>query len=287
MKETTQMTLRRAKQSIRLEGTVRSHHLKMDDDKIYGKIFISTGEHSLHPVDVFETKYEIGAEGKVVRPEFHTLYALMETLYEAHDGTVAVRLGKGSHLDVFAKYNDDGEFQKRQIIKGKSLEVGISNVNPQAAFRAEVWISNILPLSNASDNDKVTVNTWIPVATNTVVPFEFCAYGDVAAYMIHNFGFGDTVTVNGKIVNEIKKAEKSQKGFGTSWTSAVNVPTREYVITGCDFAPHQIEDAFDGGLVALAIDNYSNILLPKLKAKAEMRHNSKGASTQVVGSFAH
>lgn len=270
MEEISNKTLRRAKQSIRLEGFVRSHRLKVTNNEIYGKLFIQTDDNSQHPVDVYEPKYDAHDFGKAhVRPEFQTLQNLVNTLDDNRNCNVAVKLGSGSHLDVFAKYTDAGDLVERQIIKGKSIETGVA-ISPQATFRTEVWVSNIVPL----DDNRVVVSTWIPVAINTVVPFNFFAEGDVATYMLKTFKHGDTLTVNGRIVNETHTTERKQKGVGTTWADNVRITTREYLITGCDFASHDENESFDSELVAVAIENYRTVLLPKLKAKAEIRKSA-------------
>ena len=270
MEEISNKTLRRAKQSIRLEGFVRSHRLKVTNNEIYGKLFIQTDDNSQHPVDVYEPKYDAHDFGKAhVRPEFQTLQNLVNTLDDNRNCNVAVKLGSGSHLDVFAKYTDAGDLVERQIIKGKSIETGVA-ISPQATFRTEVWVSSIVPL----DDTRVVVSTWIPVAINTVVPFNFFAEGDVATYMLKTFKHGDTLTVNGRIVNETHTTERKQKGVGTMWADNVRITTREYLITGCDFASHDENESFDSELVAVAIENYRTVLLPKLKAKAEIRKSA-------------
>lgn len=270
MGEISNKTLRRAKQSIRLEGFVRSHRLRITNNEIYGKLFIYTDDNSQHPVDVYEPKYDAHDSWKAhVRPEFQTLQNLANTLDVMRNCDVSVRLGHGSHLDVFAKYTDAGDLVERQIIKGKSIETGVS-VSPQATFRTEVWVSSIAP----SDDNRVVVSTWLPVAINTVVPFNFFAADDVAAYMLKTFKHGDTLTVNGKIVNETRTTERKQKGVGTTWADSVRITTREYLITGCDFAPYDASESFDSKLVAVAIENYRTVLLPKLKAKAGIRKNA-------------
>lgn len=270
MEEISNKALRRAKQSIRLEGFVRSHRLRITNNEIYGKLFIYTDDNSQHPVDVYEPKYDAHDSWKAhVRPEFQTLQNLVNTLDANRNCDVSVRLGRGSHLDVFAKYTDAGDLVERQIIKGKSIETGVS-VSPQATFRTEVWVSSIAPL----DDNRVVVSTWLPVAINTVVPFNFFAENDVAAYMLKTFKHGDTLTVNGKIVNETRTTERKQKGVGTTWADSVRITTREYLITGCDFAPYDASESFDSKLVAVAIENYRTVLLPKLKAKAGIRKNA-------------
>lgn len=270
MEEISNKVLRRAKQSIRLEGFVRSHRLRITNNAIYGKLFIYTDDNSQHPVDVYEPKYDAHDSWKAhVRPEFQTLQNLVNTLDANRNCDVSVRLGRGSHLDVFAKYTDAGDLVERQIIKGKSIETGVT-VSPQATFRAEVWVSGIAPL----DDNRVVVSTWLPVAINTVVPFNFFAEDDVAAYMLKTFKHGDTLTVNGKIVNETRTTERKQKGVGTTWADSVRITTREYLITGCDFAPYDASESFDSKLVAAAIENYRTVLLPKLKAKAGIRKNA-------------
>lgn len=270
MEEISNKTLRRAKQSIRLEGFVRSHRLRITNNEIYGKLFIYTDDNSQHPVDVYEPKYDAHDSWKAhVRPEFQTLQNLVNTLDANRNCDVSVRLGRGSHLDVFAKYTDAGDLVERQIIKGKSIETGVA-VSPQATFRTEVWVSSIAPL----DDNRVVVSTWLPVAINTVVPFNFFAEDDVAAYMLQTFKHGDTLTVNGKIVNETRTTERKQKGVGTTWADSVRITTREYLITGCDFAPYDASESFDSKLVAVAIENYRTVLLPKLKAKAGIRKNA-------------
>ena len=270
MEEISNKTLRRAKQSIRLEGFVRSHRLRITNNEIYGKLFIYTDDNSQHPVDVYEPKYDAHDSWKAhVRPEFQTLQNLVDTLDVNRNCDVSVRLGRGSHLDVFAKYTDAGDLVERQIIKGKSIETGVA-VSPQATFRTEVWVSSIAPL----DDNRVVVSTWLPVAINTVVPFNFFAEDDVAAYMLKTFKHGDTLTVNGKIVNETRTSERKQKGVGTTWADSVRITTREYIITGCDFAPYDASESFDSKLVAAAIENYRTVLLPKLKAKAGIRKNA-------------
>lgn len=270
MEEISNKTLRRAKQSIRLEGFVRSHRLRVTNNEIYGKLFVYTDDNSQHPVDVYEPKYDAHDSWKAhVRPEFQTLQNLVNTLDANRNCDVSVRLGRGSHLDVFAKYTDAGDLVERQIIKGKSIETGVA-VSPQATFRTEVWVSSIAPL----DDNRVVVSTWLPVAINTVVPFNFFAADDVAAYMLKTFKHGDTLTVNGKIVNETRTTERKQKGVGTTWADSVRITTREYLITGCDFAPYDASESFDSKLVAVAIENYRTVLLPKLKAKAGTRKNA-------------
>ena len=270
MEEISNKVLRRAKQSIRLEGFVRSHRLRITNNEIYGKLFIYTDDNSQHPVDVYEPKYDAHDSWKAhVRPEFQTLQNLVNTLDANRNCDVSVRLGHGSHLDVFAKYTDAGDLVERQIIKGKSIETGVA-VSPQATFRTEVWVSSIAPL----DDNRVVVSTWLPVAINTVVPFNFFAADDVAAYMLKTFKHGDTLTVNGKIVNETRTTERKQKGVGTTWADSVRITTREYLITGCDFAPYDASESFDSKLVAVAIENYRTVLLPKLKAKAGIRKNA-------------
>lgn len=270
MEEISNKALRRAKQSIRLEGFVRSHRLRITTNEIYGKLFIYTDDNSQHPVDVYEPKYDAHDSWKAhVRPEFQTLQNLVNTLDANRNCDVSVRLGRGSHLDVFAKYTDAGDLVERQIIKGKSIETGVA-VSPQATFRTEVWVSSIAPL----DDNRVVVSTWLPVAINTVVPFNFFAADDVAAYMLKTFKHGDTLTVNGKIVNETRTTERKQKGVGTTWADSVRITTREYLITGCDFAPYDASESFDSKLVAVAIENYRTVLLPKLKAKAGIRKNA-------------
>ncbi len=270
MEEISNKALRRAKQSIRLEGFVRSHRLRITDNEIYGKLFVYTDDNSQHPVDVYEPKYDAHDSWKAhVRPEFQTLQNLVNTLDANRNCDVSVRLGRGSHLDVFAKYTDAGDLVERQIIKGKSIETGVA-VSPQATFRTEVWVSSIAPL----DDNRVVVSTWLPVAINTVVPFNFFAADDVAAYMLKTFKHGDTLTVNGKIVNETRTTERKQKGVGTTWADSVRITTREYLITGCDFAPYDASESFDSKLVAVAIENYRTVLLPKLKAKAGIRKNA-------------
>lgn len=270
MEEISNKTLRRAKQSIRLEGFVRSHRLRITNNEIYGKLFVYTDDNSQHPVDVYEPKYDAHDSWKAhVRPEFQTLQNLVNTLDANRNCDVSVRLGRGSHLDVFAKYTDAGDLVERQIIKGKSIETGVA-VSPQATFRTEVWVSSIAPL----DDNRVVVSTWLPVAINTVVPFNFFAADDVAAYMLKTFKHGDTLTVNGKIVNETRTTERKQKGVGTTWADSVRITTREYLITGCDFAPYDASESFDSKLVAVAIENYRTVLLPKLKAKAGIRKNA-------------
>ena len=270
MEEISNKALRRAKQSIRLEGFVRSHRLRITNNEIYGKLFIYTDDNSQHPVDVYEPKYDAHDSWKThVRPEFQTLQNLVNTLDANRNCDVSVKLGRGSHLDVFAKYTDAGDLVERQIIKGKSIETGVE-VSPQATFRTEVWVSSIAPL----DDNRVVVSTWLPVAINTVVPFNFFAADDVAAYMLKTFKHGDTLTVNGKIVNETRITERKQKGVGTTWADSVRITTREYLITGCDFAPYDASESFDSKLVAVAIENYRTVLLPKLKAKAGIRKNA-------------
>lgn len=270
MEEISNKALRRAKQSIRLEGFVRSHRLRITNNEIYGKLFIYTDDNSQHPVDVYEPKYDAHDSWKAhVRSEFQTLQNLVNTLDANRSCDVSVRLGRGSHLDVFAKYTDAGDLVERQIIKGKSIETGVA-VSPQATFRTEVWVSSIAPL----DDNRVVVSTWLPVAINTVVPFNFFAEDDVAAYMLKTFKHGDTLTVNGKIVNETLTTERKQKGVGTTWADSVRITTREYLITGCDFAPYDASESFDSKLVAVAIENYRTVLLPKLKAKAGIRKNA-------------
>lgn len=270
MEEISNKALRRAKQSIRLEGFVRSHRLRITNNEIYGKLFIYTDDNSQHPVDVYEPKYDAHDSWKAhVRPEFQTLQNLVNTLDANRNCDISVRLGRGSHLDVFAKYTDDGDLVERQIIKGKSIETGVA-VSPQATFRTEVWVSSVAPL----DDNRVVVSTWLPVAINTVVPFNFFAADDVAAYMLKTFKHGDTLTVNGKIVNETRTTERKQKGVGTTWADSVRITTREYLITGCDFAPYDASESFDSKLVAVAIENYRTVLLPKLKAKAGIRKNT-------------
>ena len=270
MEEISNKALRRAKQSIRLEGFVRSHRLRITNNEIYGKLFIYTDDNSQHPVDVYEPKYDAHDSWKAhVRPEFQTLQNLVNTLDANRNCDISVRLGHGSHLDVFAKYTDDGDLVERQMIKGKSIETGVE-VSPQATFRTEVWMSSVAPL----DDNRVVVSTWLPVAINTVVPFNFFAADDVAAYMLKTFKHGDTLTVNGKIVNETRTTERKQKGVGTTWADSVRITTREYLITGCDFAPYDTSESFDSKLVAAAIENYRTVLLPKLKAKARIRKNA-------------
>ena len=270
MEEISNKALRRAKQSIRLEGFVRSYRLRITNNEIYGKLFIYTDDNSQHPVDVYEPKYDAHDSWKAhIRPEFQTLQNLVNTLDANRNCDVSVKLGHGSHLDVFAKYTDAGDLVERQIIKGKSIETGVA-VSPQATFRTEVWVSSIAPL----DDNRVVVSTWLPVAINTVVPFNFFAADDVAAYMLKTFKHGDTLTVNGKIVNETRTTERKQKGVGTTWADSVRITTREYLITGCDFAPYDASESFDSKLVAVAIENYRTVLLPKLKAKAGIRKNA-------------
>lgn len=270
MEEINNKTLRRAKQSIRLEGWAINHHLKITDNEIYGKIFVKTADNAQHPVDVYETKYDSNYFGGThARLEFETLRNLAKTLDENRGCSVAVRLGAGSHLDVFAKYTDAGDLVERQIVKGKSIETGVE-VSPQATFRTEIWISYMDPW----DGNRSVISAWIPVAVNTVVPFKFYVEGDVATYMVQSFKSGDTVTVNGKILNETYTTERKQKGVGTTWADDVRITTREYLITGCDFAPHDKNESFDSELVAVAIKNYRTVLLPKLKAKAETRKSA-------------
>lgn len=280
-----------AQNTVHIEGIVKEVRIEEGSlpapdgrELIKGEVDIAVDENSVHTVNMFSFKLKKGTN------DINAIYKGIKTIQtELNEGDkVRVTQGKVS-LNEYIGQDDklksypkiDSNFINR-IKDGEDFE-------PKATFSLDMMVANVKEeTKDGEETGRAIIKGYVPMYNGSVIPFEVVVANPHAVnYVTGNYEKGLTVSVHGKIVNQVVVTKRQvEVGFGEPQEKIERKTTREYLVEGGS-APLEEDDknAFSPELVKKALVE-REAYIQKMRDKKAAKEQRSGGNSSGFGSSA-
>lgn len=261
---------------------------------ISGTVTVHIPPASDHEVSVYTSKYTSDGKGgwnenkdyagiQTVKNEYVSIAKLMEEGKEyAEAFACCTRVSVNGSLSR-NEYNGQSGFTSRDNVRGRYFNRLDGDITPKATFEIECYIDKITDETrDGEDTGRKVVDVWVPMYRGAVLPQRLIVGTDLAAEFETIYERGQTVRLNGDLVNTINTVTTAAAGFGRKMETSTRV--HELVIMG-GLLPYDSEDnrSFAPEAITAAVNERNNVTIPGIMAK-ERKNTPTPVAAPVVPS---
>lgn len=285
--------LRQANARVNVEGLVSEKDLKVVTEnnvtKITGSLTVKTSEDNF--VRFFVNVNEKTKDGKENKTYAGITTVMNEYKSIADVGEEAAeKVRVSGNLNLFRNQNTGQEtitYSSNFFSRAKIDEK--HPYNPHAEFSVEVFISSIVPETNAEQEEtgRIVLNGWVPTY-NGIEPIKLYAEDEIGAAVDSMFEPGQTVEFWGELINNrVEKITEIPVAIGKPRRKVETTFKNELIITGASEAYEEgvsAEKPYEAATIKAAIQERENRIA---EARAQQNSNASVQSSAKPSGAAH
>lgn len=283
-------TLREGLNNVVIEGLLLEvrHQEWKSGEGLSIEIDIETGEGEVHTVNgMSKYKKADGSENGIAKGYQTIINDYCSVAKVGRENAHKVRVTQG-RIGLNEYFGQDEKLKSfPQLASNFFNRVEASDeYKPRAEFEVEIVVQSVVDeVRNDEETGRAILKGFIPLYGGKVIPFEFKVAVEGADYVRDNYEKGQTVKVNGDIINfkEVTEIEE-EVAFGKPQKKIKTKTIREYVVTGGVPAyDEENVNTYDPELIGKALAE-REIYLEGLKKKKDepKKEEKKGFDTKTT-----
>lgn len=190
--------------------------------------------------------------------------------------------------------NEQDEIVENTEINSNFVNRVDGDFNPRATFENLVVVGNVFPEVNPEGDDtgRALLKTYAVGYGGRIIPLSFVVGKEGASYVLDNYEAGDTVKLEGEIINRVIENEKpidAEAGFGGEMTEKTYSSVREYLVkVGSAPFPEDSLERYDEDAVKQALverQTHLNGLIEKKKSQANKANAGTNTGAGAAAGF--